>query len=537
MAGSDEAYEEAKQKDSHDYHSQPHRKRTYDNPTRASTSKQTAKYENQSTRYPSWGEAQPSPVAFSYKSKRSALSRPDLGTGTGYSSVSKENESIHSPSDISQDAETSRRMIATVQQHPRTPGGFSFPSLIYDAIEGLGVHSLENNPFDLNSEASKLDRGGHPTLASYVEGTTGETVGESSTQLDILVKDLGKELQGIVDTEIRSPQVEEKLRSDASQDNGDAYMAKQEGNDSSMQRKEVKKPNMPNQSRIQHRHLQVDLDHARDDNARLQEKARKYRALAQEWRGEYSAFELRHDQSHTGLEDMIEDQILEMHFYIKEYHDKVNDPGYWNVEGLRKKNQDLAWDLETTSKLFESVKLEKARLEDEFNKLSNINTYYEGYIEKCMGDGRFMPPFSIPGSSSSHSSTDSYTDSWTLSGFSSPALESHKSPHIPRCLEEKECRNREAKLEKIREEQRRRRVETRNKEGKIMERVRRWNLGEMMIPYPPDMDGFERLAGKNSWEIWDGEEWYEDGQQVGDEDMVAIRNLRNHGKGNVKIAS
>ncbi|KAF2031941.1 hypothetical protein EK21DRAFT_87553 [Setomelanomma holmii] len=277
------------------------------------------------------------------------------------------------------------------------------------------------------------------------------------------------------------------------------------------------------------RELQIELNAARDELEKYREKVAEYRGRARGWEEEYKNAELEHEKCTAVFEQTLKEQRDEMLLYIRDYHDKTQDPEHWEISGLQRRIATLERDLQSTNEHFNTVKSEKARVEDKVEKLQDIKVRYERHIEELSRAnimGGAMPRFQTPDSDCSDSDTSSFSISPLSSRdpFTNPKPVKRRGPYIPRCPSPKEMKRREGILQDLREAQQQRR-EDEEKKIEIIEKVRKRHMQEM---YPPWKEGWKQLIRQGLWKRWDGEEWLM--VEASEEDRVVVEHLRSRGR-------
>lgn len=236
-------------------------------------------------------------------------------------------------------------------------------------------------------------------------------------------------------------------------------------------------PNLEEKNRV----LQADLTTARDDYNTMHERMQAQKTRAQRWEAEFKTMQSRAEKESEGFELACEQQRKDMMVCMREYHEKLNDPRYFELEPLHEKVRALERELQVTTEEFDAVKVDKARMEEDVlpGILAQMREYeveIEGLRDAWGRDGlRAAYAFDVK-KGPSNDSREEKTSKYPVHGNSATAT-TRKGKHVPRCLHPKETARREAELKQLRQRQAKHRTSQDNF-GTIMKRVHRWQMEE-----------------------------------------------------------
>lgn len=263
------------------------------------------------------------------------------------------------------------------------------------------------------------------------------------------------------------------------------------------------------------RELNVDLNYANDEKAALQEQLTQCKHRAKNWETEYQTLKIESEKRTEAFESTIKQQHEEMLLYIQKYHTKLTDPKYWSLSSLHQEIATLEHDLQTTQEMFDVIKTDKARAEEDNEKIYKAYTHLEHEFNSFTTIGAPPPiptTFPFPHMPTSNNS-----------GSVHP-----KRPHIARCFLPLSIAQRKVKLDELRREQAKRR-EKELAEAKVMEEARKWALKDK---YPPGKPGWKEVLSEPGWKRWDVEAWRDQADGVTEEvaevvgDMVGMKEGR-----------
>lgn len=262
--------------------------------------------------------------------------------------------------------------------------------------------------------------------------------------------------------------------------------------------------------REKNRELRADLTTARDAYSTMKERMQTQKTCAQRWEAEFKTIKSRAEKESGGFELAYEQQRNDMMICMKAYHEKLKDPKYFELEPLHEKVRRLERDLQVTTREFDAVKVDKARIEEDMlPKILEQMREYEGEIEGLRDawgrDGLVRAVCTAEANATKHEAAREEKTSKKLVRRDSAAAPSKKFRHVPRCLHPKETARREAELQQLRQKQARHRT-LQDNFGTVMKQVHRWQMEENLW----ENQGWSYWLGKNSWDIWDGAGWASD---------------------------
>ncbi|KAL6706826.1 hypothetical protein ACN47E_005162 [Coniothyrium glycines] len=318
--------------------------------------------------------------------------------------------------------------------------------------------------------------------------------------------------------------------------------------------------------------LRADLTTTRTALARMTAQKAHYKHRALAWAAEAHLQATQTQTRITGLEAALHSQTTETLSYIAAYRAKLADPRYWSLASLHRTVAALERDLAVTTDLFDSAKAENAGLHEAVRRLGGMLRACETYVasmERAFVLGEPLPgPFrevvmrQMRGSASAsdrredgdgdgdggggggdeadnnprgHGGSNAAKDSET--GRRSPVfpcprryLSHHPEKRVPRCHLPTAIARREHILSQYRVElaSAARRQDLLDD---VLERLRRWKLGDMGFAYPPGTRHWNKARQVSSWERWDGRAWVQRLRHdpAGYEDLEMVKGLVEKG--------
>jgi hypothetical protein len=222
--------------------------------------------------------------------------------------------------------------------------------------------------------------------------------------------------------------------------------------------------------------LQHDLTTVRDENDRLQERAQRLKTRARRWEGEYKTIKSRAEKESKQMKSALEQQVVEMLRYVKEYHDKVKDPAHWDLKPLQETVRALERDKEVIEEAFHREEREKSRIvEFEIPELLERIEGYEEENKKLKDAWAKMTSARLTGSTISKSAT------WEkhIRNDSTSISAGQFDTYVPKCLHPEETAKREAEVQRFREQQEERRA-LGNEWDIVLDQMRRWKMEEKL---------------------------------------------------------
>jgi hypothetical protein len=233
--------------------------------------------------------------------------------------------------------------------------------------------------------------------------------------------------------------------------------------------------------------LQSDLMVTLYENTQLQQHVEQYKACVSNWGDEHKIMKERAEKENSELENEIERQKAEILLYVQEYHDKAKEISHWEIEGLHERIGELEREHEATISLLNTIKQEKANLEE---------ITIPKYVERI---------------ATMQEEHKAFKDQWALNHHShiqSTSPSTHLLAGLPilRMWHPLETAQRDARIEKLRQHQIKLR-ENREKTDAYTESMLEKARKSIIKPELYEKGGWRQFEGKSSWQIWDGDSW------------------------------
>jgi hypothetical protein len=264
--------------------------------------------------------------------------------------------------------------------------------------------------------------------------------------------------------------------------------------------------------------LQTELTSAQEELTTIRKKADELETLSKQWKGEVEEAKSELLERTRNFDKSIAQQQREVYTHVQEYHKKTQDSAHWEVQGLQKKLAAVEADLADTKKRFDQIKSDNEHREHHIKGLEQdqrVRIAHLNHVEQAHYRGEklpSLPPVKSEPNDVARSPTSSSSTPWPPNPHSIP------TPVIPACLLPAAIDRRKADLEKYKEDLKL----VRGKEvldfivrapspskfahDGIMEKVRKWKLGNL---YPPERHGWDAYEAKSAWERWQGAKWME----------------------------